>query len=348
MLAIVLARLGEHAAAQPLLRQGAAAAAAAGDTIGAAVAFAQESIALTWLGDADAAKNSARQAIELSNGVSPHNERMAYNGLGHAHLTAGELAEAHDAFAKEHDLAEAAHDGFSMATALQGLADTANAMGEFGDAREYAMEAVSLAEQYGFAPMEADVLRAWARAALGLGDIHQAETISHRAIAISQDLGEQRALVVPLELLAGVEAETDNPLDATRLLGAAESLRIATSQKPQGDKRNRQLKARLREALGDDFGRTWQEGTRMSPDDAVAYATRRRGERKRPHFGWQSLTPAERRVARLASEGLDNQQIAERLFISNRTVQSHLTHIYSKLGVSSRVRLANEAAKHPD
>jgi DNA-binding NarL/FixJ family response regulator len=51
-------------------------------------------------------------------------------------------------------------------------------------------------------------------------------------------------------------------------------------------------------------------------------------------------------VIRLVSEGLANQDIATRLFVSPRTVQTHLTHIYTKLGLSSRVQLVQEAARH--
>lgn len=58
------------------------------------------------------------------------------------------------------------------------------------------------------------------------------------------------------------------------------------------------------------------------------------------------MTPAERDVVRLVCDGLANKDIAARLFISPRTVQTHLTHIYTKLGISSRVQLVQEAARH--
>ncbi len=87
------------------------------------------------------------------------------------------------------------------------------------------------------------------------------------------------------------------------------------------------------------------EGAALSTEEAIAYAQRGRGERKRPTSGWASLTPTERDVVRLVSEGLGNNDIATRLFVSPRTVQSHLTHVYAKLGFTSRVQLAQEAAR---
>jgi DNA-binding CsgD family transcriptional regulator len=84
----------------------------------------------------------------------------------------------------------------------------------------------------------------------------------------------------------------------------------------------------------------------LSTEEAIAYAQRGRGQRKRPTSGWSSLTPTERDVVRLVSEELANNEIATTLFVSPRTVQTHLTHVYSKLGLSSRVQLAQEAARH--
>lgn len=55
--------------------------------------------------------------------------------------------------------------------------------------------------------------------------------------------------------------------------------------------------------------------------------------------GADALTASERRVARMAAEGMTNREIAQALFVTMRTVEVHLTHAYQKLGVSSREKL---------
>jgi DNA-binding CsgD family transcriptional regulator len=54
----------------------------------------------------------------------------------------------------------------------------------------------------------------------------------------------------------------------------------------------------------------------------------------------EGLTPAERRVAALVAEGRTNREVAAALFVTERTVSSHLSHVYAKLGVRSRTELA--------
>lgn len=64
-----------------------------------------------------------------------------------------------------------------------------------------------------------------------------------------------------------------------------------------------------------------------------------RGSRGRPTSGWDSLTAAERKVVELVRQRLSNPEVAERLFVSRHTVESHLKAVYRKLGVSSRKEL---------
>jgi DNA-binding CsgD family transcriptional regulator len=151
-----------------------------------------------------------------------------------------------------------------------------------------------------------------------------------------------------LECLAGLACDAESHREAARLYGAADALRRSMDGvrfRIYDDGYHTSI-AVVRNALTDnDFESAWAEGTALTATEAIAYAQRGRGERKRPSSGWASLTPTERDVVRLVSEGLGNKDIATRLFISPRTVATHLTHVYTKLGLTSRVQLAQEAAR---
>ena len=62
--------------------------------------------------------------------------------------------------------------------------------------------------------------------------------------------------------------------------------------------------------------------------------------------GVDALTPSERRVARMAADGLSNPQIAQALYLTRRTVETHLTHAYEKLRISGRDQLHTVLANH--
>ena len=79
---------------------------------------------------------------------------------------------------------------------------------------------------------------------------------------------------------------------------------------------------------------------------------RAHGIRRGPHAkhrqarrGWDSLTPTEAKITALVAQGLSNPQIAAGLFLSRRTVATHVSHILSKLDVHSRIDIAREAAR---
>jgi DNA-binding CsgD family transcriptional regulator len=65
-----------------------------------------------------------------------------------------------------------------------------------------------------------------------------------------------------------------------------------------------------------------------------------------PATGWASLTEAERHVATLISEGHTNKSAASALGVSINTVGTHLRAVFAKLGVQSRVQLANRLASY--
>ena len=187
-----------------------------------------------------------------------------------------------------------------------------------------------------------------ARVEIARDEPDAAERDAYDALDLAARVGGDLVVPFALDCLGIVAGDAGNHRSAARLFGAAEAAR-----QRMGMVRFRVLEAddearvaALRDALGqNDFDAAWSEGAALSIEEAAAYALRGRGERKRASSGWASLTRAELDVVRLVSEGLGNKDVAARLFVSPRTVQAHLTHIYTKLGLASRVQLAQEAAK---
>lgn len=98
--------------------------------------------------------------------------------------------------------------------------------------------------------------------------------------------------------------------------------------------------------LGEEaFAAAWAEGRTLAFDEVLAYALREAPEA--PPTGYPAgLTAREAEVLGLVATGLTSAQVAERLFLSPRTVNAHLRTIYSKLGVGSRAAAARFAAEH--
>jgi DNA-binding CsgD family transcriptional regulator len=186
-------------------------------------------------------------------------------------------------------------------------------------------------------------LAARSRVHIAERNTEQAAADAYDGLAIAAPVGAYVCVPDLLECLATVATD---PRYAVRLLGAAYNMR-ETLELPRFkvyDSDHEAVVAQVRNALDDsEFGIAWNEGASMSTEEAIAYAQRGRGERKRPSSGWDSLTPTELDVVRLVAEGIPNKEIAIRLFVSPRTVQSHLRHVYNKLGLTSRVQLAQEA-----
>ena len=187
-----------------------------------------------------------------------------------------------------------------------------------------------------------------ARVARRRGETSNAENLHHEALVLQSAMGLLPEVVASLDALASIAAEAESPHEAVRLMAATETIcRSAGLVRPFDHEQERleSLELTRRQLDATSFESAFSAGADLTMDEAVAYASRARGERRRPSFGWDSLTPTELRVVSLVSEGLTNPQVAERLFVARGTVKVHLGHIFSKLGVTTRSELAAEATR---
>ena len=142
--------------------------------------------------------------------------------------------------------------------------------------------------------------------------------------------------------------------DAARLLGAAETLwrsiggNVSQMVYRRWDHRSEEL---VRASIGDRrFEEAFGEGAAYSVDQALATAfdeaggTRGSPARKMRTAIPGGLTRREWEIAQLLAEGLSNKEVAERLFISRRTAETHVEHILTKLGFRSRTQVSSWVA----
>jgi predicted ATPase/class 3 adenylate cyclase/DNA-binding CsgD family transcriptional regulator len=219
--------------------------------------------------------------------------------------------------------------------------DETGARAEFDKAKE-------AASQLDNSPLAAQVSYHLGRLFRLQGESTEAEHLHHRALAICHENRLVPGIAESLEALAGIAADHESAAEAARLFGAAAAIRasIGLVRRPADRLGYERDVARARQELGEDtFATAWAEGGSLTVHEVVAYASRARGERKRPSSGWASLTPTEIEVVKLTAKGLSNLEIAERLFIGRATVKTHLSHIFAKLGVTSRAGLASAATR---
>jgi predicted ATPase/class 3 adenylate cyclase/DNA-binding CsgD family transcriptional regulator len=296
---------------------------------------------LARLGRADDGRALALEALPGAAEIGPYMEGVLYAALALAELARGEVTAARLAGAKADKLLEHMLPRLTTMSVKTG-AQIATASGDLASARLLADDDVARAT--GWSQLDALTIRA--RILQAQNEPGQAERDAYEALACAADMSAHAFVPDVLELLAGLTHGAGRHSEAARFLGAAGAIRrrIGVVRFQVYDNDYAAVVAGVRGALSTtDFDAYWAEGAALSTEDAIAYARRGRGERKRPPAGWASLTPTEHDVVGLVSEGLANKDIAARLFISPRTVQTHLTHVYSKLGLTSRVQLVHEA-----
>jgi DNA-binding CsgD family transcriptional regulator len=271
--------------------------------------------------------------------------------LGWIELVSGDPARARDTLAPVVQLVRSSRLPLVSryaALPLLVLAEAQLALGALDQAAASLREAIALAREGALTWALGRASQVRARLSAHQGDLQEAESLAHDALGLAREAGDQLGLVDALELLARLAAQQDSPAEAVRLWAAAQAQRdtLGYTRFPIDQAPHQAALAQARQALGaDDFAAAWADGAQLSAEAAVAYATRGRGQRRRPTSGWASLTPTELEVARLVGQHLTNPQIASRLFVSRATVKTHLVHIFAKLGIASRSQLAAEAIR---
>ena len=183
-------------------------------------------------------------------------------------------------------------------------------------------------------------------AALGAGDAAAAKPLYEEGLQVALRIDDRVAQVHFVDALGIVAAGSGQARVAARLLGAAETMRAAAGARAMGFVTARVAMAREEAilALGQArFDSEYETGGRMSREAAVTLALGHTDAPAHPAARIPATAPLARReadVARLVAEGLTNRQIGARLFIGERTVDSHVRSILNKLGFNTRAQIA--------
>jgi predicted ATPase/DNA-binding CsgD family transcriptional regulator len=317
-----------------------------GDYFGYGTNATNLAIAMGMTGEIDA----ARQLMEpIVRGVetTPDTDVVGLAGaIGLLRLWSGDLDGAVDWFGRGIRFAEPHTDNWTVVRSLPGLTSALRRLGRPDEAREYAERGVTLARSFDGPLWLAAALDEHAHLVVET-DPSRAEDLYHEALAVRVGARLRTFYVDSLDALARRAADQESHPEAIRLLAASDRAReeIGYPRPPVDTPDHEAVVESLRAAVGAEFDVLWTEGSALSLDEAVSYATRARGTRDRPATGWASLTPTEREVVRLVVDGLSNPEIATRLFVSRSTVKTHLSHVYAKLGVANRTELAASATE---
>jgi DNA-binding CsgD family transcriptional regulator len=299
--------LGDFESALARALQGQEAAEQSGQQTLLAYHLALESLVEAHRGRADSARTAALRALDLvpETGGRPA-ELVATGALGHLELA----LDAPDAAVARLDpsVSHVRREGMVEPAAVRFVADQLEALIELGRRDE----AVELLEWY-----EGNARRLERTSAL-------ANCMRCRGLLTAQAGAVDEAMAHYEEALV-LHRQVELPLDRGRTL-------LALGAAQRRAKRRREARETLEEALSV-FERI---GAALWAERARAELKRISGRAATPG----ALTPAEERVAALVAEGKTNREVAAALFLSERTVEGHLSHVFGKLGIKHRTEVA--------
>jgi predicted ATPase/DNA-binding SARP family transcriptional activator/DNA-binding CsgD family transcriptional regulator len=253
-------------------------------------------------------------------------------------------------------LARRVRDQQLISICLTDLGITAMYTGE-EEAESLFQEAVVLQRELGQKENIAAALRVLGLVRMNRGDHERARALLKESLALSKELGHKLYAAAALNAAASVAVSRGEVERAARLFGAAEMLHeaIGSPLPPSERALFEPHLAIARSWLGEaTWERVWEEGRAMTLEEAVSYALEEEdtdplttsvpGEPSagQPHV---TLSRREEEVAALVAQGMSNRQIAQELFLSERTIENHVSKILRKLELTSRTEIASWATQ---
>jgi len=276
-------------------------------------------------------------AIERELGDSPAVARRL-RSLALVAIARGDLTEAERLCRQSVTIFRSQGDRYGLTLALAFLGMTLQLVGEREQAEIYATEALELHRVDRNVTAAIYSIASLAFGAIATGDITSLRTHIEEVAELLRTLRGKHEdpswLWWTAAALAGAERRYHAAL---RLAGAAEATARRDGLQLHEQLRTRVLpwldcaRAQLGPARTNELG---AEGARLTLDELIDEALRQPDHRTDP-----PLSPRELEIADLVAAGLTNSEIAERLVISTRTVESHVDHIKTKLGFARRARI---------
>jgi DNA-binding CsgD family transcriptional regulator/tetratricopeptide (TPR) repeat protein len=298
-------------------------------------------------GDQETARSRLEESVALWREVGDKQGlAQALRFLSGSFESQGDYAAARPLAEESVELFREGEDRFGLGITLSRLGITALAQGDHAAARAALEEGVAICRE-----IEDDWALALALRNLGIGalreDDHE-EAVARLAesLTVLQETGNP-LYMQNLELLAAAVSMQGDHKRAALLFGAAEALRQAVGAfvlplyRAEYDRGVAAARTGLTEAT---FDTAWSEGRAMTPDEAIEYALKTEEPSASPKET-AGLSERELEVLRLVAEGLTDAQVAEKLYLSPRTVGWHLRSVYRKLGVPSRAGAAKAAVE---
>jgi predicted ATPase/DNA-binding CsgD family transcriptional regulator len=305
---------------------------------------------LAWRqADHVASRKFAKSAVSMARKVGdPELIARALNTAGLVYETAGELALAGQMYDEALSiLSDSANWGLvADVRNMRGL--LAIAQGDPSTAIEILSPCVASARSQDDLPRMARYLESLASAQLDKGQVDEAAESWKESLSVFRVVNDWFGIIwslLGLSLVASARRQDDRVL---RLAGAADRLTREYSLTTWSFRAKHIDDARKRasERLGTRGEAAWKEGQTMTTDEALDYAL---GGERPPETGLAEkglLSRREREVVTMVAAGMTNKEIAQRLFIAERTAEGHVERIRNKLDVRSRTEVATWAVAH--